>query len=412
MSQQSRSGVEALLASAQRRGMSRRGFLRGASVSALALGTPSLLAACGTEGAKQTAESCVSKDLSSTQKTLNWSNWPSYIDEKVQKVNGKKETVLPTVQDFEDTSGIAVTYNTDVNDNNEFFAKVRNQLAECEPTGRDLFVLTDWMAARMVELGWLQKLDHANMPNVDKNLVANLQSPAWDPNRDYSVPWQSGLTGIAYNAKYTGEVRSMEELLTRSDLKGKVSLLSEMNDTMAFMLKIVGADPTKFTEDQFNEALDKLQGYVDSGQIRRFTGNDYIRDLNAGNLAACEAWSGDVILMQYDNPDIKWVVPEEGLSLWSDNMLVPNKASHKANAEQLMNYYYDPAVAARLAAWVNYICPVEGAQQEMEKIDPSLVDNPLIFPTPDFLADAFAFMPLDEKTREQYETDFSKVIGA
>ena len=412
MSQQSRSGVEAMLATAQRRGMSRRGFLRGASVSALALGTPSLLAACGTEGAKQTAESCVSKDLSSTQKTLNWSNWPSYIDEKVKKVNGKKETVLPTVQDFEDTTGIAVTYNTDVNDNNEFFAKVRNQLAECEPTGRDLFVLTDWMAARMIDLGWIQKLDHANMPNVDKNLVANLQSPAWDPNRDRSVPWQSGLTGIAYNAKYTGEVRSMEELLTRSDLKGKISLLSEMNDTMAFMLKIVGADPTKFTEDQFNEALDKLQGYVDSGQIRRFTGNDYIRDLNAGNIAACEAWSGDVILMQYDNPDIKWVVPEEGLSLWSDNLLVPNKASHKANAEKLMNYYYDPAVAARLAAWVNYICPVEGAQQEMEKIDPSLVDNPLIFPTPDFLADAFAFMPLDEKTREQYETDFSKVIGA
>ena len=412
MSQESRSGVEALLASAQRRGLSRRGFLRGASVSALAVGTPGLLAACGTEGAKQTAESCVSKDLSSTQKALNWSNWPSYIDEKVQKVNGKKETVLPTVQAFEDATGIAVTYNTDVNDNNEFFAKVRNQLAECEPTGRDLFVLTDWMAARMVELGWLQKLDHANMPNVDKNLVANLQSPAWDPNRDYSVPWQSGLTGIAYNAKYTGEVGSMEELLTRSDLKGKISLLSEMNDTMAFMLKIVGADPTKFTEDQFNEALDKLQGYVDSGQIRRFTGNDYIRDLNAGNIAACEAWSGDVILMQYDNPDIKWVVPEEGLSLWSDNMLVPNQASHKANAETLMNYYYDPAVAARLAAWVNYICPVDGAQQEMEKIDPSLVDNPLIFPTPDFLADAFAFMPLDEKTREQYETDFSKVIGA
>jgi spermidine/putrescine transport system substrate-binding protein len=226
------------------------------------------------------------------------------------------------------------------------------------------------------------------------------------------VPWQSGLTGIAYNAKYTGEVGSMEELLTRSDLKGKVSLLSEMNDTMGFMLGIVGADPGDFTDDQFNEALDKLQGYVDSGQIRRFTGNDYIRDLNAGNIAACEAWSGDVILMQYDNPDIKWVVPEEGLSLWSDNMLVPNKGAHKANAEKLMDYYYDPEVAARLAAWVNYICPVDGAQQAMEKVDPSLVDNPLIFPTPEFLAKAFAFMSLDEKKRETYETEFSKVIGA
>ncbi|MGE5719758.1 MAG: extracellular solute-binding protein, partial [Nocardioidaceae bacterium] len=312
MSQQSRSALDPLVAAAQRRGMSRRGFLRGASLSALALGSPSLLAACGTEGAQQTAESCVSKDVSSSEKVLNFSNWPSYIDEQVKKVNGKKETVLPTLEDFEAASGIDVTYNTDVNDNNEFFAKVRNQLAECQPTGRDIFVLTDWMAARMVQLGWIQKLDMANMPNVEANLVENLRSPSWDPDREHSVPWQSGLTGIAYNAKYTGEVKSMEELLTRSDLKGKVSLLSEMGDTMAFMLKIVGADPEEFTDDEFGQALDQLQEYVDSEQIRRFTGNDYIRDLNAGNIAACEAWSGDVILMQYDNPDIKWVIPEEG----------------------------------------------------------------------------------------------------
>jgi len=412
MSQQSRSALDPLVAAAQRRGMSRRGFLRGASLSALALGSPSLLAACGTEGAQQTAESCVSKDLSSSEKVLNFSNWPSYIDEQVKKVNGKKETVLPTLEDFEAASGIQVTYNTDVNDNNEFFAKVRNQLADCQPTGRDIFVLTDWMAARMVQLGWIQKLDMANMPNVEANLVANLRSPSWDPDREHSVPWQSGLTGIAYNAKYTGEVGSMEELLTRSDLKGKVSLLSEMGDTMAFMLKIVGADPEDFSDDEFGQALDQLQEYVDSEQIRRFTGNDYIRDLNAGNIAACEAWSGDVILMQYDNPDIKWVVPEEGLSLWSDNMLVPNKADHKANAEKLMDWYYDPEVAARLAAWVNYICPVEGAREAMEKIDASLVENPLIFPDEEFLSNAFAFMSVDEKKREQYETDFAQVIGA
>ena len=408
MSEQYRSSLDAVLAAGQRRGMSRRGFLRGATLSALAVGTPGLLAACGTEGAKQTAQSCTSKDLSSSQKTLNWSNWPEYID--VAKKNGK--TVIPTLDDFEKQTGIQVTYNTDVNDNNEFFAKVRNQLAACEPTGRDIFVLTDWMAAKMVELGWLQKLDHAKMPNVDANLVASLKSPGWDPNRDYSVPWQSGLTGIAYNAKYTKEVGSMEELCTRSDLKGKISLLSEMNDTMAFMLKITGGDPEKFTDEDWNKAIDKLQGYVNAGQIRRFTGNDYIRDLNAGNIVACEAWSGDVIAMQFDNPDIKWVVPEEGLPLWSDNMLVPNKANHRTNAEKLMDYYYDPMVAARLAAWVNYICPVDGAQAAMKKIDASLVDNPLIFPTPDFLQKTYIFMGLDEKKREKYETQFTKVIGA
>ena len=409
---QHRSGLDALMATAQTRGVSRRGFLRGASLSALALGSPGLLAACGTEGAKQTAESCVSKDLSATEKMLNFSNWPEYIDVATKKVNGQKVTTLPTLEDFEKMTGIDVKYNTDVNDNDEFFAKVRNQLGACEPTGRDIFVLTDWMAARMVSLGWIQELDHANLPNVDANLVENLKSPAWDPNRDHSVPWQSGLTGIAYNAKYTGEVGSMEELLTRADLKGKVSLLSEMSDTMLFMLRITGADPEKFTDEEFGVALDKLQEYVDSGQIRRFTGNDYVHDLNAGNIAACEAWSGDVIAMQYDNPDIKFVIPEEGLGLWSDNMLVPNKADHKANAEKLMNYYYDPVVAARLAAWVNYICPVNGAQEAMEKVDASLVDNPLIFPDAEFLANAMAFMDLDEKTRQQYEQDFSRVIGS
>ena len=414
---QDRSALNALVQMTQRQriqqhGISRRGFLRGASLSALALSSGSLLAACGTEAAKQTAESCVSKDLSATEKTLNFSNWPEYIDVATKKVGGKKTTVIPTLEDFQAETGIQVTYNTDVNDNAEFFAKVRNQLAACEPTGRDMFALTDWMAARMVGLGWLQKLDHANLPNVDSNLVENLRAPAWDPHRDYSVPWQSGLTGIAYNAKYTGEVGSMEELLTRADLKGKVSLLSEMNDTMLFMLRIVGADPESFTDDEFGQALDKLQEYVDSGQIRRFTGNDYVRDLAAGNVVACEAWSGDVIAMQYDNPDIKWVIPEEGLGLWSDNMLVPNKASHKTNAEALMNYYYEPEVAATLSAWVNYICPVEGAREAMEKVDPSLVDNPLIFPDADFLSNAAAFMALDEKKREQYERDFTKVIGS
>ena len=414
---QDRSALDALFQMTQRQriqqhGISRRGFLRGASLSALALSSGSLLAACGTEAAKQTAKSCVSKDLSATEKALNFSNWPEYIDVATKKVGGKKTTVIPTLEDFQAETGIQVTYNTDVNDNAEFFGKVRNQLAACEPTGRDMFALTDWMAARMIGLGWMQKLDHANLPNVDANLVENLKAPAWDPHRDYSVPWQSGLTGIAYNAKYTGEVRSMEELLTRADLKGKVSLLTEMNDTMLFLLHIIGADPENFTDDEFGQALDKLQEYVDSGQIRRFTGNDYVRDLAAGNVVACEAWSGDVIAMQFDNPDIKWVIPEEGLGLWSDNMMVPNKATHKANAEALMNYYYDPEVAATLSAWVNYICPVEGAREAMEKIDPSLVDNPLIFPDADFLSNAALFMATDEKKREQYERDYTQVIGS
>jgi spermidine/putrescine transport system substrate-binding protein len=386
------------------RPLGRRNLFRGAGLAALALGAPGLLSACGTDSQVQSAEGCKSTDISDEEKEVVFSNWPEYIDRKGQ--------AIPTLEGFETKSGIQVTYNTDINDNNDFFGKVKDQLGSCEPIGRDIITLTDWMAARMIGLGWIQKLDKSAMPNVEANLAADLTSPSWDSEREYSVPWQSGLTGIAYNAKYTGEVRSFEELMTRGDLKGKISLLSEMGDTMLFMLLLEGADPEDFTQEEWDAAIGRLEGYVGSGQVRRFTGNDYIRDLNAGNIVACEAWSGDVIAMQYDNPDIKWVVPEEGLSLWSDNMMVPNKADHKANAEALMDHYYDPEVAATLAAWVNYICPVDGAQEAMKKIDPSLVDNPLIFPDADFLSNAYGFMELDEKTRQQYDKDFAKVIGA
>ena len=392
--------------------VSRRGFMRGAGLAGLGLGAPTLLSGCGTKAAKQTASSCVSKDLSASQKTLHFSNWPLYLDEKKVKQAGKKVTVYPSLQKFEKESGIKVDYVTDVNDNAEFFGIVRNQLADCQPTGRDIMTLTDWMAARMVNLGWLQKLDKSKLPNVDANLVKSLRSPSWDKNRDYSVPWQSGLTGIAYNAKLTKEVRSFDELLTRPDLKGKVSLLSEMHDTMLFMLLLEGANPEDFTADEFSSAIDRLKKATDSGQVRAFTGNEYAQDLVKGNVVACEAWSGDIIQLQFDNPDIKFVAPEEGLSLWSDNMMVPNKADHKENAEKLMDFYYDPVNAATLAAWVNYICPVDGAKQAMEKIDPSIVDNELIFPTETTLANAKGFMALDQKTEQDYQKQFAAVIGA
>jgi spermidine/putrescine transport system substrate-binding protein len=410
-----RHALEALVRAQLRssgRGMSRRGFLRGASLAGLAVGAPGLLSACGTEAAKQTAESCQTTDKSATEKTLAISNWPLYIDEKRVKEGGEKKTVYPTLEKFEEQSGITVDYTADYNDNNEFFGIVRNQLADCQPTGRDMFMPTDWMAARMIDLGWIQKLDKSRLPNVEANLAENLRSPSWDPNREYSAPWQSGLTGIAYNAELTGEVRSFEELLSRSDLKGKVTLLSEMHDTMLFLLLMTGADPSDFTEDEFGAAIDRLGEAVDAGQIRAFTGNDYAQDLVKGNVVACEAWSGDVIQLQFDNPNIKFVAPEEGLSLWSDNMLVPNQGEHKANAEEWINFYYQPEVAAELAAWVNYICPVDGAQEAMTKIDPDLAENPLIFPTEDLLANAYDFMGLDTKTEQKYQQMFADVIGA
>jgi spermidine/putrescine transport system substrate-binding protein len=385
-------------------GPSRRTFLKGAGVTAFGLGSAAVLPLFGTPSAVQDPAKCRATDLSASDKRLIVSNWPAYLDEA-------EDGETNTLQDFEKATGIKVDYTDDVSDNADFFAKVRNQLGDCQPIGRDLMMLTDWMAARMITLGWVQPLDRANVPNLHKNLIPALQGRQWDKDRTYSAPWQSGLTGIAYNAKLTKEVRSFEELLSRPDLKGKITLLSEMRDTMAFMLKVTGGNPDEFTDDEWGNAIDRLRKAVRAGQVRAFTGNEYIQDLTAGNIVACEAWSGDVLQAQFDNPDIKFVVPEEGLSLWSDNMQVPNNAEHKANAEKWINYYYEPAVAAKLAAWVNYICPVEGAREEMEKIDDSLVDNPLIFPSEKDLENTFDFMVLDDQQTKVYEGDWSDVTG-
>ncbi len=389
----------------RRTGLSRRGLLTGggavafAGVSLAALKLPFF----SVEGAEQDPKTCTTEDVSATDKKLVISNWPAYIDPR-KNADG-------TFQTFEHETGISVSYTDDINDNSEFYAKVRNQLGACQPINRDLMMLTDWMAARMIGLGWIQPLNKKNVPNLHDNLIDPLRNRQWDPDLDFHAPWQSGLTGIAYNAGKTGEVKTFEELLSRSDLKGRITLLSEMRDTMGFMLKVTGANPQKFTETQWGTAIDRLQQVVSDGQVRAFTGNEYIQDLAAGNIVACEAWSGDVIQAQFDNPDIKFVSPEEGLSLWSDNMIVPNLATHQANAEKWINYYYEPEVAAKLAAWVNYICPVKGAREEMEKIDPSLVDNQLIFPDDETLSNTFDFMPLDDQQQVQYEGDWSDVTG-
>jgi spermidine/putrescine transport system substrate-binding protein len=389
----------------RRTGLSRRGLLTGggavafAGVSLAALKLPFF----SVDGAQQDPMTCTAKDVSSTEKELVISNWPAYID--------PRKNPSGTFQTFEKQTGITVAYTDDVNDNSEFYAKVRNQLGACEPINRDMMMLTDWMAARMIGLGWIQPLDQKNVPNLHENLIDPLRNRQWDRDLTYHAPWQSGLTGIAYNAAKTGEVKSFDELISRSDLKGRITLLSEMRDTMGFMLKIVGADPDKFTDVEWEKAIDRLQEVVSNGQVRAFTGNEYIQDLAAGNIVACEAWSGDVIQAQFDNPDIKFVAPEEGLSLWSDNMIIPNLATHQANAEKWIDYYYEPVVAAKLAAWVNYICPVKGAREEMEKIDPSLVDNQLIFPDDQTLSNTFDFMPLDDQQQVQYEGDFSDVTG-
>jgi spermidine/putrescine transport system substrate-binding protein len=384
-------------------GLSRRTFVRGMSLSALAVGAGGFLAGCGTEGAKVEADTCRSTDNSAAEKELTFANWDAYID----PVKGKS---VSTLEKFEQETGIAVDYlNADINDNAEFYAKVAPQLKECKSTQRDLFVLTDWMAARMIDLGWIQKLDHDNMPNVDANLLDSLKSPNWDPEREYSVPWQSGMTGICYNRDLVDPVTSFDDLLHRPDLKGKITLLSEMRDTMLFMLLLQGADPEDFTAEEYDKAIQDLQSVVDAGQVRRFSGGDYLGDLTAGNIVACEAWSGDI--PQLGDEKFVWVAPDEGVSLWSDNMLVPNKAEHKTNVETLINFYYDPVNAAQLAAWNYYFCPVKGAQQEIAQFDDTAVNNPLIFPDEALLSKGHLFMALNDKETKQYEGQFADIVG-
>ncbi|KAB2810844.1 spermidine/putrescine ABC transporter substrate-binding protein [Pimelobacter simplex] len=382
--------------------LSRRTALRGGAGLALGAASLGVLPLFGTPDRKQDPAKCRTGDLSASEKRLVVSNWPGYMDEDE---DGSPSTLTM----FQKRTGIKVDYTADVNDNLEFFAKVVNQLGSCTSSQRDMFMLTDWMAARMIQVGWIQPLDKDKVPNLHANLIDSLAHVGWDEDRSYSAPWQSGLTGIAYNKAKVKEVRSFDELLTRSDLKGRISLLTEMRDTMGLLLLAEGADPAKFTDSEWHNAIDRLRKVRRDGQIRAFTGNEYIQDLSAGNILACEAWSGDVAAAE--NEDLVFVAPEEGQMIWADNMLIPNLATHQGNAEEWINFYYEPEIAAKLASFVWYICPVKGAQQAMEKVDPSLVDNPLIFPTEESLATTHAFMALEEFQIRAYEGDFADVIG-
>jgi spermidine/putrescine transport system substrate-binding protein len=320
----------------------------------------------------------------------------------------------PTLDAFTERTGIRVKYTEDINDNNEFFGKIKPQLAAGQETGRDLIVLTDWLAGRLIRLGWVQKLDPARLPHAYANLSPQFRTPDWDPGRAYSYPWQGISTVIAYNKKALDgvEVTSLSDLLDNPKLKGRVGLLTEMRDTVGMTLLDMDKDPGRFTDDDYDAAIARVQRAVDKGQIRRFTGNDYTSDLSKGDLAACLAWAGDVVQLKADSPDVDFLVPDSGYITSSDNLLVPNRARHKANAERLIDYYYEPGAAARLAAYINYVCPVDGVKDELAKIDPDAAENPLIIPDKAMQAGSRAFRSLSSKEETAYEGKFAKLTGA
>ncbi|MFJ8254544.1 MULTISPECIES: PotD/PotF family extracellular solute-binding protein [unclassified Streptomyces] len=388
--------------------LTRRSLLRASGMGALALGGMATLGACGIPPAGRADAGTASDDHSAKEKEVTFSNWTEYMDVS------EDEKGRPTLEAFTKRTGIRVRYTEDINDNVEFFGKIKPQLAAGQNTGRDLICVTDWLAARIIRLGWAQKLDPSNLPHAFANVSAQFRTPDWDPGRAYSYPWTGIPTVIAYNVKATGgrKVDSVTQLLDDPKLKGRVSFLSEMRDTIGMTLLDQGKDPGKFTDAEFDGAIGRLQKAVDKKQIRRFTGNDYTADLSKGDIAACVGWAGDIIQLQADNPDIEFAIPAAGYITSSDNLLVPAQARHKTNAEKLIDYYYEPPVAAQLAAYINYVCPVDGVREELAKIDESMASNTLILPDKEMAAKSRSFRSLSTKEETAYEEKFAKLIGA
>ncbi|MEV0413096.1 spermidine/putrescine ABC transporter substrate-binding protein [Streptomyces sp. NPDC050448] len=385
---------------------SRRTALRGLG----AAGLFAALTGCGVPAAYVPEDRRGGPDQSGRDKRVAFSNWPLYIDTDEQ--DGERR---PTLDAFSEKTGIEVRYTEEINDNDEFFGKVSPALMNHQETGHDLVVVSDWMAARFVHLGWAQKMDRSAQPNVAAHLDPQLRSPAFDEGRLHTVPWQSGITGIAYNRKALGrEIKSVKDLW-HPDLAGKVTLFSGLDESFALLMQGNGVDVTRWTESDFHRMCDQVESMVKKQHIRRFTGNDYTSDLSKGDVLACQAYSGDAIQLQADNPDIEFVVPEEGAELWAESLLVPNLARHKANAEALVDYYYAPEVAAELAAAVKYVCPVPAAREVLagsgDKGTARLAENPLIFPDEEMRKRLVVARDMSSAERRSLAQRWNAIVG-
>jgi spermidine/putrescine transport system substrate-binding protein len=358
--------------------ISRRTFLRRAAASGSILTVPGLLAACGGGGGGG-GGSTTSHQLA---KTLHFSNWTLYMD------TNKKNHTFPSLVAFQKKYGVHVAYVEDINDNAGFYnSKLRPPLSRGQSTGRDIVVLTDndRYLGLMLEKGWAEKLDKSAIPNI-KNLVDVQKHPSFDPHRDYTLPWQSGMTGIAYNDTLTDPVLSIDDLFGNPKLKGKITCLNSMGDALTLVMLANGDDPAKVTDTSFNAAFNRVKKAADSHQIRQFTGNDYAVSLANGDLSAAMSWSGDI--PQIADPHIHWNVPKDGGAIWTDNMLIP-KGGDIYTACVYMNYVYDPKVQGLMEAGdpkrnitgIYYVPPVKGAGTWAKQYNPAAASDPLIFPT-------------------------------
>jgi spermidine/putrescine transport system substrate-binding protein len=384
--------------------ITRRRLLRQGTAGALSASAIAYLAACGDSGGGKKQTEVIPKGQIS--KTLYVANWPLYIDTKNPK-NSR------TLKNFKKTYGTHVNYVEEINDNDQFFGKVRQQYARGDSGGRDLHVVSDWMAGRMQRLGYVQKLDKSQLPNVQKNTVERFRHPSFDPNRDYSAAWQGIQAGIIYRKdKVKREPKSVNDIFDPA-YKGKTTMLTEMRDSVGLVMLGMGEDPETFKGvDPALAAIEKIDKASKSGQVRKFTGNEYTKDITQGDSWLIYGWSGDAIQLQADNPNIRFVPPEEGFTLSSDNMQIPVGAPHAFTAEKFMDFVYRPEVQAPIAAYINYVTPVKGVKEIFAKKDPELASSDLIFPSDQLLKRAKIFRDLKPDEERTINEAFQKVIGA
>jgi spermidine/putrescine transport system substrate-binding protein len=387
----------------------------GASDSPGASGTP---AASGTPTPSETAAGSPSPQPSITGE-VSWANWPLYID--IDEETGG----YPTLEAFTAQTGIQVSYHEDINDNSEFFGRIQPDLAAGNPVGYDIITPSDWMVARLIRLGYLQPLDKSLLPNFEANVQDLFRDPWYDPGNVYSIPWQAGIVGIAYNPTLTGrEITTFDDLLDPA-FAGRVGMFSEMIDTMSLTLLSLGIDPEQATIEDAQAAHDKLLGPAQAGQFRAFYGNDYYDALAAGDLAISIAWSGDISQMQlYDNPDVQFVVPESGGMLFVDNMVLPSNVEHLGDAYALMDYWYTLDAAVPLTEYIGYFSPVVGVREQVEadalaerdaghpiradRLDQIARDS---FPDQAQLDNVFNYRNLTEDEERTWNDLFSEIVG-
>ena len=365
-------------------------------------------AASATAEATATAEPTIAATRAPVSGSFRWANWVGYIDRE----RGPR---YPTLERFTQETSVTVEYEQAVDDNESFYAAdLAGPLGVGQPTGWDLVVLTDWMMQRLVTRGWLEQIDTNGMQNYPANLLDAYKTREWDPGNLYAAPWQSGMTGIGHDRGATGELDSLEVFWDPA-YAGRMTYLSEMRDTIGLSALRLGFAPEMLTQEQFDESLAEVARAVNEGLVRQLAGNSYVDVMALGDAIVAIAWSGDVqgLLAPDQGPDqdFQWVLAREGGMLWTDNMGIPKGAVNKAQAEAWIDFYYRPEIAAIVEAWVNYVCPVKGAEEEMVALDPALAENTLIFPTPEMLARLHSFVSTDLDTAQRWEGAFADAIG-